>query len=202
MPLTQAGAKALAIGPTKKKEPEQPVPVPRRSLSTLAKVEHARRMLMSGFVRGGTIGDATLLNPSNVPPNPEDDKPARTSGNSSPTQTDEDAVAKKARKEAKKAKKAKKADATSAKLEHTKEKRKSKDKKQAKKEKKAAKEAKAKRKEEKRLKKAHATAFSSDEHTHATNVRTPPDRSDSRAIDTPKRKRASSTPAPSKRRAP
>ena len=58
--LTQAGAKALAIGAPKKKESE--TPMPRRSLSSLAKLEHARRMLMSGFVRGEIIGDTSLLN--------------------------------------------------------------------------------------------------------------------------------------------
>ena len=58
--LTQAGAKALAIGAPKKKESE--TPIPRRSLSSLAKLEHARRMLMSGFVRGEIIGDTSLLN--------------------------------------------------------------------------------------------------------------------------------------------
>ncbi|KAL4400067.1 hypothetical protein ACI68E_002982 [Malassezia pachydermatis] len=56
-----AGAKALAIGPAAKKETTPTNSnVPRRALSTLAKQEHARRMLMSNFIRGEVVSSMSL----------------------------------------------------------------------------------------------------------------------------------------------
>lgn len=55
---SQASAKALAIGGgTNKSKPDSQEPAaPRRSLSTIAKQQHARRMLMNGFRRGEVLG--------------------------------------------------------------------------------------------------------------------------------------------------
>ncbi|WFC98524.1 hypothetical protein MYAM1_001252 [Malassezia yamatoensis] len=58
--LTKAGAKALAVGSSTKKAGTDSS-VPRRSLTTIAKLEHARRRLMSSFVRGEIVGDSSLL---------------------------------------------------------------------------------------------------------------------------------------------
>lgn len=55
----QAGAKALALGASAKKDASVPAG-PRRALSTLAKQEHARRMLMSNFVRGEVVGTLSI----------------------------------------------------------------------------------------------------------------------------------------------
>ncbi|WFD29346.1 hypothetical protein MSPP1_000355 [Malassezia sp. CBS 17886] len=60
--LFAAGAKALATGGSKKVPQVDAASFgARRSLSTLAKQEHAKRMLMNGFVRGETLGDPSLL---------------------------------------------------------------------------------------------------------------------------------------------
>ncbi|WFD18030.1 hypothetical protein MCAP1_000242 [Malassezia caprae] len=55
----QAGAKALALGTSAKKDTSAPAG-PKRALSTLAKQEHARRMLMSNFVRGEVVGTLSI----------------------------------------------------------------------------------------------------------------------------------------------
>ncbi|WFD42611.1 hypothetical protein MPSI1_001257 [Malassezia psittaci] len=58
--LTKAGAKALAVGSSTRK-PGTESSTPRRSLTAIAKLEHARRRLMSSFVRGEIVGDYSLL---------------------------------------------------------------------------------------------------------------------------------------------